>query len=39
LCGFGLFVVFCGQTARALFDQANATRELVALERAKFGQD
>ncbi len=39
LCGFGLFVVFCGQAARALFDQANATRELVALERAKFGND
>jgi hypothetical protein len=35
LCAFGLFLVFCGQAARALFDQANATRELVALERAK----
>jgi hypothetical protein len=39
LCALGLFVVFCGQVARALFDQANATRELVALERAKFGHD
>jgi hypothetical protein len=39
LCAFGLFVVFCGQAARALFDQANAARELVALERAKIGSD
>jgi hypothetical protein len=39
LCAFGLFIVFCGQAARALFDQANATRELVALERAKMGAD
>jgi hypothetical protein len=39
LCMLGLFVVFCGQAARALFDQANATRELVALERAKIGHD
>jgi hypothetical protein len=34
----GFFVVLLGQSARALFDQANATRELVALERAKTGQ-
>ena len=39
LGALGLFVVFCGQAARALFDQANATRELVALERAKIGND
>jgi hypothetical protein len=39
LCAWGLFVVFCGQAARALFDQANAARELVALERAKLGSD
>jgi hypothetical protein len=31
----GLAVVFWSQMARALFDQANATRELVALERAR----
>jgi len=35
----GLFVVLAGQMARAVFDQANATRDLVALERAKFGSD
>lgn len=35
----GLFAVFSGQAARALFDQANATRELVALERAKIGHE
>lgn len=35
----GFFVVFAGQIARAVFDQANATRELVALERAKIGSD
>lgn len=39
LGALGLFVVFSGQAARALFDQANAARELVALERAKIGQD
>lgn len=33
----GLAVVFSGQVARAVFDQANATRDLVALERAKYG--
>jgi hypothetical protein len=37
--GSGLLVVFAGQTARAVFDQANAARDLVALERAKFGAD
>ena len=31
----GLVVVFWGQMATALFDQANATRELVAIERAR----
>ena len=31
----GLAVVFWGQMASALFDQAIATRELVALERAR----
>lgn len=35
----GLLVVFAGQIARAVFDQANAARDLVALERAKFGAD
>jgi hypothetical protein len=39
LGALGLFVAFSGQAARALFDQANSTRELVALERAKLGQD
>ena len=39
LIGTGLLVVFAGQTARAVFDQANATRDLVALERAKLGAD
>ena len=37
--GIGLLVVFAGQIARAVFDQANAARDLVALERAKFGSD
>ena len=37
LFGTGLLVVFAGQMARAVFDQANATRDLVALERAKIG--
>jgi hypothetical protein len=35
----GFLVVFAGQIARALFDQANATRDLAALERAKFGNE
>jgi hypothetical protein len=33
----GAFAVLCGQAVRALFDQANAARELVALERARNG--
>jgi hypothetical protein len=33
----GFAVVFSGQIARAIFDQANATRDLVALQRAKLG--
>lgn len=37
--GSGLLVVFAGQIARAVFDQANAARDLVALERAKYGAD
>ena len=37
--GTGLLVVFAGQIARAVFDQANAARDLVALERAKYGAD
>lgn len=35
----GALLVFVGQAARALFDQANATRELVAIERAKAAGD
>lgn len=35
----GLFTVFAGQIARAVFDQANAVRDLVALERAKTYSD
>jgi hypothetical protein len=31
--------VVCGQVARALFDQANATRELLTIERARAGID
>lgn len=31
----GFLVVFSAQIARAIFDQANATRDLAALERAK----
>jgi hypothetical protein len=31
----GMLVVFACQVARAVFDQANATRELAVLERAK----
>jgi hypothetical protein len=31
----GLLIVFSGQIARAIFDQANATRDIAALERAK----
>lgn len=35
LAAAGLLVVFWGQMASALFDQANASRELVALERSR----
>ena len=35
----GMFLVLIGQSARAVFDQADATRELVALERAKAGHE
>ncbi len=31
----GLLIVFSGQIARAIFDQANATRDIAALERAQ----
>jgi hypothetical protein len=33
----GIIAVFVGQFARAFFDQACATQELVAIERAKVG--
>jgi len=39
LAALGLVAVTLGQAVRALFDQANATRELVAIERAKAGLD
>lgn len=35
----GAATLLCGQAARALFDQASATRELVAMERAKAGNE
>jgi hypothetical protein len=35
----GFLVVLGGQAARALFDHANAARELVALERTKVSAD
>jgi hypothetical protein len=35
----GLLLVLVGQVAHALFDQANAARELVAMERAKLGHE
>jgi hypothetical protein len=35
----GLLMVLAGQMVRALFDQANATRELVAIERARAAAD
>ena len=38
LSAVGLAAVFWGQMASALFDQANATRELVAIVRAKRGE-
>jgi hypothetical protein len=34
----GLWLVFSGQRARAAFDTANSSQELVAIERAKFGR-
>lgn len=37
IVGFG--VVLVAQTARALFDQANAARDLLALERTRLGLD
>jgi hypothetical protein len=39
LVATGLLVVLAGHLARAIFDQANAMRDLVALERAKIGSD
>lgn len=36
--GVGLWLVFSGQRARAAFDVANSTQELVAIERAKHGR-
>jgi hypothetical protein len=35
----GFAIVLAARLARAVFDQADATRELVALERAKLGLD
>ena len=35
----GFAIVLAARLARAVFDQAEATRELVALERAKLGLD
>jgi hypothetical protein len=32
-------LVICGQAARALFEQANATRELLTIQRRRFGQE
>ena len=37
LAGAGLLALLAAQVATALFDQADATRELVAFERAKWG--
>jgi hypothetical protein len=33
----GVVMVICGQVARALLEQANASRELLAIERARAG--
>jgi hypothetical protein len=33
----GAALVVCSQIARALFDQANATRERLTIERARTG--
>ena len=38
LC-LGLVTLVMGHAARAVFDQANATRELVAIERARMASD
>src|SRR5690349_4449418 len=35
----GALLVIAGQVARALFEQANATRELLAIERVRTGAD
>jgi hypothetical protein len=35
----GFAIVLVARLARAVFDQADATRELLALERAKLGLD
>jgi hypothetical protein len=35
----GMLLALLGQVARALFDQANAARELLAIERARHGAD
>jgi hypothetical protein len=35
----GAVTLLCGQIARALFEQASATRELVAIERAKAARE
>jgi hypothetical protein len=37
LVAAGLIIVFWGQLARAVFDQANAARELVSFERDRLG--
>lgn len=39
VAGAGVVVVLLGQMAHALFDQANATRELVSIERAKWSAE
>jgi hypothetical protein len=36
---FGLVTVVLGQATRAMFDQASAARELIAIERAKSGAE
>ncbi|MEO1543906.1 MAG: hypothetical protein AAFR75_07805 [Pseudomonadota bacterium] len=33
----GVFLIFVGQLGQAIFDNANATRQLLAIERAKAG--
>lgn len=39
MAGAGVVTVLLGQMAHALFDQANATRELVSIERAKWSAE